>query len=182
MDSQKAFYWFMGKAIAILVLGSWLYYGYLMPNMIAQNWLTQLLTNNTAQVLKLFYKEVLVQNFSFGVYRLFVDGMPTIMIGYPCNGMSIFMAFTGFIIAYPGSWKLKLVFIPFGLLVIHGVNIIRIVMLSFNFLLYKQTFDVNHKYTFAFAVYSLVAVLWMWWANVWSKKGGFSELIGSSHQ
>src|SRR6266568_2870732 len=51
-----------------------------------------------------------------------IDGTNGLWIGDPCNGITIFALFTFFIIAYPGSWKKKLWFIPLGITLIHTLN------------------------------------------------------------
>lgn len=177
METPRQFYWFLGKASTIFFLGAVLYYGWLMPDFRVQNWLTKEISNETAIILSLFYKNVLVQQYDYGIYRVLVDYVPSIKIGYPCNGLAIFMIFAGFVMAYPGSVKLKLVYIPLGIAILHIANILRIVALSFNFLLHNSTFDLNHKFTFAFIIYSMVGGLWMLWANYLSRKTDFASVF-----
>ena len=49
-----------------------------------------------------------------------------VWIGEPCNGIKIFGLFTLFILAFPGSWKKKLWFIPLGIFIVHTANAMRI--------------------------------------------------------
>src|SRR6218665_2143553 len=39
-----------------------------------------------------------------------VDGTGGLWIGDNCNGIALFALFTGFIVAYPGNWKRKIIF------------------------------------------------------------------------
>ena len=101
----------------------------------------------------------------WAIRTLGIDGTHGIWIGDPCNGITLFALFVGFVIAYPGPLKTKLWFIPLGLLSIHLVNIIRIVALVFITLLAPDYLEFNHTYTFTIIVYSYVFMLWMIWAN-----------------
>jgi exosortase family protein XrtF len=101
----------------------------------------------------------------WAIRTLGIDGTHGIWIGDPCNGITLFALFTGFVIAYPGPLKSKLWFIPLGLVTIHIVNIIRIVALVLITLYAPQYLDFNHTYTFTILVYSYVFFLWMIWSN-----------------
>jgi exosortase family protein XrtF len=101
----------------------------------------------------------------WAIRTLGIDGTHGIWIGDPCNGISLFALFTGFVIAYPGPLKTKLWFIPLGLVAIHLVNICRIVALVLITLYAPEYLEFNHTYTFTIAVYSFVFLLWMLWAN-----------------
>jgi exosortase/archaeosortase family protein len=56
-----------------------------------------------------------------------------------------------------------------GILIIHLLNIIRVIALTL--LAYKapEYLDFNHTYTFTILVYSVVFILWMIWALKISK-------------
>lgn len=88
-----------------------------------------------------------------------------VWVGDECNGFKLFSIFSIFIIAFPGSWKRKLWFIPFGLLLIHLANIIRVCALLLIYEKYPTSLDFNHLYTFTIFVYSIIFLLWWWWAK-----------------
>jgi len=96
-----------------------------------------------------------------------IDGTHGLWIGDPCNGLTLFALFTGFIIAYPGPLKKKLWFIPVGIIAIHFINIIRIVALSLIVYYFPdpEVLDFNHTYTFTLLVYGFVFSLWYVWAG-----------------
>ena len=71
--------------------------------------------------------------------------------------------FLAFIVAHPGPLKSKLWFAPLGLLLIHGVNILRIMALGLIAVYYRQFFDINHKYVYTIIIYSLIISLFAWW-------------------
>ncbi len=99
------------------------------------------------------------------IRTLGIDGTHGLWIGDPCNGLTLFALFSGFVIAYPGPLKTKLWFIPLGILSIHLINLMRIIALVFITLYWPDYLELNHTYTFTILVYSFVFILWMIWAN-----------------
>lgn len=93
-----------------------------------------------------------------------IDGSIGVWIGDPCNGIALFALFLIFMLAYPGPVSKKLWYIPLGLLIIHAVNIIRIVALTIIVYIDYNWLDFNHNYTFYLFVYSAVFLLWYFWA------------------
>jgi exosortase family protein XrtF len=98
-----------------------------------------------------------------------IDGTHGLWVGDPCNGITLFALFIGFIIAYPGNKKKKLFYSLFGVATIHLLNIIRVVTLSIITLKAPETLYFNHTYTFTIIVYGYVFLLWILWANKYSK-------------
>ncbi len=99
-------------------------------------------------------------------YRtLGLDGTHGVWVGDPCNGITIFALFVGFIVAYPGKLLQKLWFIPFGIITIHLLNVIRIAALCIILLEAPDKLEFNHTYVFTTIIYSYIFLLWYWWAN-----------------
>lgn len=94
-----------------------------------------------------------------------VDGTGGLWIGDNCNGISLFALFSGFIIAYPGNWKKKLLYIPLGIILIELLNILRIVGLAILDTYSRTWTEFNHTYTFTILIYAFIFFLWMLWAN-----------------
>jgi exosortase family protein XrtF len=99
-----------------------------------------------------------------------IDGTHGLWVGDPCNGITLFALFVGFIIAYPGKIKNKLWFIPLGLLSIHIINILRIVSLCLIVLYKPESLAFNHTYTFTILVYAYVFWLWLIWSNKYANQ------------
>ncbi|MCI5057105.1 MAG: exosortase family protein XrtF [Flavobacteriales bacterium] len=89
-----------------------------------------------------------------------IDGTHGLWVGDPCNGLSLIALYAGFIISFPGNWKVKLAFIPSGILLIHILNIFRIVGLCLVTLYYPDWLDFNHTYTFKILIYAVIFLLW----------------------
>jgi len=92
-----------------------------------------------------------------------------VWVGDECNGFKLFSIFSIFILAFPGSWKIKLWFIPMGLLFIHMANIIRVMALLLIYDSFPSALDFNHLYTFTIFVYSIIFLLWWWWAKTYGR-------------
>ncbi len=132
-------------------------------------------------VVSLFGYESIGLAYQKCVNLVVVGGVPLVRIESGCNGLVLMVLFAGFVIAYPGSIKHKLWYIPAGIFLIYWANILRVVVLVFNHLYSKSTFDFNHKYTYAIALYAIIFGLWMLWANKLAKFEG-EEGNGDSPQ
>lgn len=98
-----------------------------------------------------------------------IDGTHGVYISDSCAGLSLMALFAGFIIAYPGDWKAKIIFIPIGVFSIHIINILRIIGLMILAKHAPGLLDFNHHYTFTFIVYAFIFSLWVVWVNRFSK-------------
>jgi exosortase family protein XrtF len=94
-----------------------------------------------------------------------VDGTGGLWIGDNCNGIALFALFAGFIIAYPGSWKKKVLFIPVGIILIQLLNVVRVVVLAILDTYSRAWTEFNHTYTFTIIIYGCIFYLWMLWTN-----------------
>ena len=97
-----------------------------------------------------------------------IDSTVTVFVGTGCNGVELFALFTGFIIAFKGSWMKKLWFIPLGIITIHFFNIMRVISLVLVARFSPVWLDFNHKYTFTIVLYCLTFLLWIIWAKYFS--------------
>ncbi len=92
-------------------------------------------------------------------------GHPAVYVGNPCNGLVLYALFAGFVLAYPGSGRRRLWFIPLGLAAIYGLNVLRIAVLAINHTYWYHTVEFNHHYTFTFVAYGAILVLWHRWVQ-----------------
>jgi len=154
------------KRFLVIALGLYLfwYLAYdlcLKPDGRLDNWLT----SNAAQVGAWTLNSIGFETEVVNRSRLLVEHRPAVWIDHPCNGLEMYVLFAGFILAFPGPWKNKILFIPFGILTIYLLNIIRIALLAINHHVSRNTFDFNHKYLFTYIVYILIFGLWVLWVN-----------------
>lgn len=106
-----------------------------------------------------------------------IDGTHGLWVGDPCNGITLFALFVGFVVAYPGKIKNKLWFIPLGMLAIHIINILRIVSLCLIVYYAPDALAFNHTYTFTILVYAFVFWLWLIWSNKFSDQNKLTEPV-----
>ena len=97
--------------------------------------------------------------------QLYLSGWHVVNVGWQCDGLPVLALFAGFIIAYPGPWRTKLWFVPLGMLLIHGINILRVAGLALNQLYSRHTVNFNHHYTYTIIVYGFIFWLWTIWVR-----------------
>jgi len=103
-----------------------------------------------------------------GERLLYIKGTSGLFIGDSCNGISLFALFSIFIIAFPGKPTAKLFFIPLGVLIIHLLNVFRVVALAIIQTHSYAWTEFNHTYTFTIFIYFCIFGLWMIWVNKFS--------------
>ena len=92
------------------------------------------------------------------------DSVGLLHIGAPCDGLVLFALFSVFILAFPGPARRKAWYIPLGILLIHGANLIRVVslvMIQYNS---PESLQFNHDYTWTVLIYAFIFWLWYIWA------------------
>lgn len=99
---------------------------------------------------------------------VYIDGQAVVLVADACNGLELFALYTGFLLAFPGRWQYKAIFIPAGILLIFLINVAREVALSLNYKFFQETFELNHKYTYVFIVYVFVFIIWRFWLKNYS--------------
>lgn len=156
---------FILKAVGLYLVWYLLYDNWLLKDGWADHFLINHLVTTTEMILKFFGFTVFTYSDAVGV-----DGTHGVLIGTPCNGLSLFALFTGFIVIFPGKLKDKLFFIPMGLIAIHLLNILRLVGLAIVVVYYPDSLQFNHKYTFTIIVYVFIFILWMIWVNKYAIK------------
>jgi exosortase family protein XrtF len=105
-----------------------------------------------------------------GVDRVIgIDGSGGLWVGDNCNGIALFALFTIFIAVYPGKWVRKIIFIPIGILLIHALNIVRIVVLAITDVYSRAWTEFNHTYTFTLVIYGFIFLLWILWVKKFNR-------------
>ncbi|MBX2959486.1 MAG: archaeosortase/exosortase family protein [Flavobacteriales bacterium] len=156
---------FFLKGLALYLFWVLLYEGWLINTKFVNSTLIRHLVD-TNQVLLDFFG---FTTFSNGE-TIGIDGSHGVFIGDPCNGLSLFALFTGFIIAFTGKIKYKIPFIILGILFIHLLNVVRIFALTLMSKYAPEVLDFNHKYTFTYFIYTIIFLLWMLWVKKYAQK------------
>lgn len=103
-------------------------------------------------------------------YHFGIEGTSGVVIGNPCDGLSLFILFTAFLIVFKGKWWFKLLFTGIGILMIHFLNVIRVVSLALIVKYYPESLDFHHSYTFTLFVYGCIFLLWMLRIKIYQQK------------
>ncbi len=160
--------------IRFFVIGTILYFGwyffyelYLLPSTSIDEILVDFLVKGAESFLQLL--NFTVRIFDDGLYRnhIAIDGTAGVTVGAPCDGMILMALFIIFVVAYPGTNKNRLWFIPLGLFVIQFMNILRIMALAFIVYWNEDYLAFNHDYTFTALVYAVVFAFWWWWSKLY---------------
>lgn len=114
-----------------------------------------------------------IETFMLGRH-VWIDGFVGVLVVDGCNGLSSLGLFSAFILAYPGSWRRRLWFIPLGLVAIHLVNVARIAGLLVVQARAPAMFDFSHQVGMTVIFYAAIFLLWV----VWVRMGDAQALHG----
>ncbi|MBU1349250.1 archaeosortase/exosortase family protein [Patescibacteria group bacterium] len=82
-----------------------------------------------------------------------------------CSGLKQFYQILVLFVLFPGPWKHKLWFIPMSIVIMHGVNILRIVILSAVVLWRPDYWDFIHDWVLRPGFYVVIFGLWVVWVE-----------------
>jgi len=85
-----------------------------------------------------------------------------------CNAISILILFLSFVIAFTGKLKQTILFVLFGSILIHLLNICRIALLSVALFYFPKYEHILHGVIFPLIIYGVVFILWVIWVNKFS--------------
>lgn len=126
--------------------------------------MTHLVSYQSGKILELLGFEASVVLSQTGPTVGLMNGGQTVLNVFEgCNGINVFIVFFSFLLAFGGSIKKMLWFIPLGLVVIHLSNLMRILLLFWLAERESHYFYYFHKYLFTAAIYAVVFVLWWIW-------------------
>jgi exosortase H (IPTLxxWG-CTERM-specific) len=82
-----------------------------------------------------------------------------------CNGVEAMLIFLAAVLAFPASWRSRLLGLGLGILVIQVVNLIRVVALFLTGAYLPRFFDTSHTVIWQTLVILTGVLLWIFWAN-----------------
>jgi exosortase/archaeosortase family protein len=86
-----------------------------------------------------------------------------VSVNHSCSGLKQFYQWVVLMLLYPGPWKHKTWFIPLGLVIIHFVNLFRLVGMTFVTIHLSQHWNMIHDYVMRPFFYVVMFALWVWW-------------------
>lgn len=163
------------KGFSFLILWKLLYAFWLAPTRLLDKPLTNLVANQSAQVMNFFaagnpytvgttLRKRSEDGSTYTEYgTIFYNNKPTINIADPCNGLEFLLLYAWFILVIPGTAKRRIIFLTVGLLLLHLSNLLRCWGLVEIYRLYRHSFDFAHHYLFKIIIYGLSFLLWYWY-------------------
>ena len=161
---------FIAKLL-VLYLGLQAFYDYVLsPYTDVDQWLINSIISTAENGLILLGYELMQTN---GIYafHMGIAGTSGVVIGNPCDGLSLFILYASFITVFKGKWWVKSIFILLGIILIHFLNVGRVIALALIVKYYPDTLDFHHSYTFTLLVYAFTFSLWMIRIKISQKKG-----------
>jgi len=151
---------FLAKAVAIY--GAWyvLYDLWLLPDGRLDAWVSR----TAAQIGELVLNLLRIDAASNGRI-ISVAGASGVKIINGCNGLTTIGTFAGFVLAYPGSAFRRFLFIPSGIIMIYGVNVIRVSILAASQVYSPDVFSWLHGMPTGVPFHLAVFGLWVLWAH-----------------
>ena len=168
IDIPKPIRLFLLKSVIVFTAWQLLYSLVLAPIRIPDNFLTNITAASTAKIMSIFYGHIDAALNAFKVI-LRLNGKKVIGIADPCNALEIYVLYLGFLICYPASARLRVIFIAIGLPAIFVANVVRCCLLVWLNIAHRGWVDIAHHYIFTALVYLIVFYLWM----IYSKKAHF---------
>ncbi|MDZ4715783.1 MAG: exosortase family protein XrtF [Cytophagales bacterium] len=92
-----------------------------------------------------------------------------------CNGLNVIIVFVSFLAAFGGRTKNIIVYAIFGCAILHGANLLRVILLYQAALNQPVFFYYFHKYFFTAVLYLVVFALWYQWTRMKSSTRESSE-------
>ncbi|MFN3479725.1 MAG: archaeosortase/exosortase family protein [Thermodesulfovibrionales bacterium] len=81
-------------------------------------------------------------------YKGSIIQLPSIALDvrFGCNGLEAVMIYTIAVIAFPSTWKKRIIGIALGFLIIQVINILRIAALAYSGVYFRSLFEYIHIY------------------------------------
>jgi len=106
---------------------------------------------------------------------LYFSNGSSVEVNGTCSGLKQFYQWTILMVLFPGPWKKKLWFIPMGIVVIHIVNVLRLVILDVIMNWDPQVWYFSHDWILRPFFYVVIFAMWM----VWEEKFRLPDLAKS---
>lgn len=164
IDEFKPALIFLAKFLMTYVVGN-LLYGILVESYNnSPDLFTVAVARQTAVVLDVFGYSVTTQVNPAGPTVFLVKGQRLVIDVFEgCNGLNVMIVFLSFLVAFGGSRKRMLWFVPAGIFVIHLFNLARLTLLYVLAEGGSTHFHYFHKYFFTAILYVCVFGLWALW-------------------
>lgn len=159
---------FIIKFLALYIIFISIYDFILSPHTSIDNNIISLIKKQSEAILTILGYNLIVDESNF--FLTGILGTSGVIIGNPCNGLSLFLLFASFVIIFTGKAWFKLLYIILGIIIIHLLNVLRIVALDIIVLYQPSTLDFHHSYTFTLLIYLFIFFLWIFRLKIYKNK------------
>lgn len=160
LGSHKTLVLFLAKMVAAYAVWFVIYDLWLLPDGRLDEWLSVHVASWTGGLMRPFFDGIVVDQ------RTVWLNQAGIFIEDGCNGLSALSLFVGFVLAYPGEWSRRALFIPAGLALIVATNVIRCASLLVISDRWPEVFDSVHGFHALFVFYVVIFGLWVAWTHI----------------
>lgn len=115
------------------------------------------------------YKTELLDSLKLHSILFRTQGKFTTRMVEGCNVFSVAILFTAFIFAFYKGVKTFL-YVLAGIIILYGLNIVRIALLNIIYLKYPEYEKMSHDYIFPAIIYGGVIILWLIWIQFFALK------------
>jgi exosortase family protein XrtF len=171
--SARSILLFLGKMLTAYAAWYVLYDLWLLPDGRLDAWVSHSVAEVSGRLLSAFGADPAVQGRTVAL-----SGVPGVRIADGCNGLSTIGLFVGFVVAYPGRWKRRLIFLPLGMAAIYGTNVGRIATMAVVQKYWPAAFGPLHGFGLTTIFYVAVFALWVLWVHF----GGAPRPAGAAEE
>lgn len=150
---------------------SWAYFSYLKAFEHRSDIFTVWVGQSSQWLIGLFgYESRILSKPGIPNLQLYINETYVARIIEGCNAASILILFLSFVVAFSGKTKTMILFLIAGILLISGINIVRIAFLSIVLYEFPQHGEWLHQLVFPAIIYGFTILLWLVWILKFSKK------------
>lgn len=161
---------FLGKFIGMYIVANVLYAWFITAYEPGCDPITYSVTVQTSSLLNMFgWDTEVVRHILRPTTGVILNKKEIIAVYEGCNGINVAIIFLSFLFAFGPYTKTIAWFSLAGVVIIHIVNLARIIMLFFVALKFPHYLYITHKYFFTGIIYLIVFALWLLWVRKYAR-------------
>ncbi len=155
---------FLGKFVGMYIIANVLYALFITAYEPGCDPITYNVTVQTSSLLNVMnWDTEIVRHILKPTTGVILNNKEIISVYEGCNGVNVVIVFLSFLFAFGPYTKTIAWFSLAGIIIIHTVNLARIIILFFVALKFPRYLYITHKYFFTGIIYVIVFALWIFW-------------------
>ena len=172
ISQYKPFFTFLIKFLLFYVVFAFVYKMYLGQYDVEKNevdYFTEVVAHQTKQFMLVFTDDAQsIKHIEEPSLKILYKEKYVARVIEGCNAVSVMILFAAFVFAFSTQWKKTVLYILFGVVLLHVLNVIRIALLSFALYYYPKYEELLHGTIFPLFIYGVVFILWILWVTKFS--------------